>query len=185
MSCLDKSCCVYHDLFLHTTRGNPRYINNSRLSTARYNLCDDVVDSLCETKQIHMFPSGSESVWALGIYMIRSLYVNDNDSYQRSIIYLGVILGSQFPVLSIVSLFICTYVEQVHATFYGHTCSWLNIVEIHLTLCSTTINQFVYLYMIFCSKRWRLLFMKQGKVTLGLNACAWYSFFSFFVLPFT
>jgi len=150
MSCLDKSCCVYHDLFLHTTRGNPRYINNSRLSTARYNLCDDVVDSLCETKQIHMFPSG--------VYMIRSLYVNDNDSYQRSIIYLGVILGSQFPVLSIVSLFICTYVGQVHATLYEQTCSWLNIVEIHLTLCSTTINLFVYLY-IFWNRYYRVYIM--------------------------
>jgi hypothetical protein len=58
---------------------NPRYINNSRLSTARYNLCEDVVDSLCETKQIH----------------IRSLNV------------------------------MFTYVGQVHATFYEHTCSWL------------------------------------------------------------
>ena len=176
MSCLDNCYCVYHDLLLHTVRGNPRYINNSRLSTARYNLCEDVVDSLCETKQIHMLPSGKESVWALRVYMIRFLYVNDNDSYQRSIIYLGVILGSQFLVPSIVSLFICPYVGQVHATFYEHTCSWLNIVEIHLTLCSTTINQFVYLNILFCSRRWRLLFTKQEKVMLGLNACARYSF---------
>jgi hypothetical protein len=62
MLCLYNCHCVYHDLFLHTVRGNPRYINNSRLSTARYNLCVDVVDSMCETKHIHMLSSGRESV---------------------------------------------------------------------------------------------------------------------------